>query len=48
MWNLKYNTNEQIYKTETDRHRESICGYLGGDRVGDTYIYTYISIYTSI
>ena len=48
MWNLKYNTNKHIYKTETDRHGESTCGCLGGDRVGDIYVYTYVSIYTSI
>ena len=26
MWNLKHNTNEHIYKTETDSQREQICG----------------------
>ena len=25
MWNLKYGTNEPIYKTETDSQREQIC-----------------------
>ena len=31
MWNLKYDTNELfIYKTETDLHREQICGGRGG------------------
>ena len=26
MWNLKNNTNESIYKTETYRHRKPIYG----------------------
>ena len=27
MWNPKYDTNDPIYKTETDHgHREQICG----------------------
>lgn len=26
MQNLKYDTNELIYKTETDSHREKTCG----------------------
>ena len=26
MWNLKYGTNEPIYKTETNSHREQTCG----------------------
>ena len=32
MWNLKYGTNEPIYKTETDQgHREPTCGcQVGG------------------
>ena len=30
MWNLKYDTNEQIYKTQTYRHREQTCGCRGG------------------
>ena len=31
MWNLKYDTNELIYKTERDRHREQTCGcHRGG------------------
>ena len=30
MWNLKYVTNEYIYKTETDpRHRKPTYGYQG-------------------
>ena len=24
MWNLKYDTNKIIYKTETDRHRKQV------------------------
>ena len=38
-WNLKYGTNDPIYKTETDHeHREQTCGYQGGGgkRVGWT------------
>ena len=31
MWNPKYDTNEPIYETETDRHREQICGFQGGE-----------------
>ena len=38
MWHLKYGTNEPIYETETDRHREQTCGCqgegLGRDGVG--------------
>ncbi|MFX3962376.1 hypothetical protein ACJBXP_10770, partial [Streptococcus suis] len=31
MWNLKYGTNESVYRTETDpRHREQTCGCQGG------------------
>ena len=30
MWNLKYGTNEPIYKTETDRHRGQTYGCQGG------------------
>ena len=35
MWNLKYDTNELIYETETDskRHREQTCGCQRGGRV---------------
>ena len=29
MWNLKYGTNEPIYKTETDSYREQTCGCQG-------------------
>ena len=31
IWNLKYDTNELIYKTETHRHREQTCECLGGE-----------------
>ena len=34
MWNLKYNTNENIYGTETDSHREETCSYQGEGGVG--------------
>ena len=35
MWNLKYVTDELIYKTETDfRHRKQTCGYQRGKEVG--------------
>ena len=27
MWNLKNNTDEAIYKTETDSHRKQTYGY---------------------
>jgi len=31
MWNLKYDTNDPIYKTETDHgHGEQICGCQEG------------------
>ena len=30
MWNLKYDTNEPVYKTETDSRREQTCGCRGG------------------
>lgn len=33
-WNLKHNTNEHIYETETDSHREETCSYQGGGGVG--------------
>ena len=33
MWNLKYDTNDPIYKTETDhRHGKQTCGCQGGKR----------------
>ena len=31
MWNL-IGTNEPIYRTETDSHREQMCGWQGGGR----------------
>ena len=35
MWHLKYGTNELIYETETDRHRQQICDCTGrGTREG--------------
>ena len=30
MWNLRYDTNEPIYKTETDPQREQTCGRKAG------------------
>ena len=30
MWNLKYDTNELIYKTEIYRHRKQTYGYQRG------------------
>ena len=32
IWNLKYGTNEPIYKTETYRHREWTGSCQGGER----------------
>ena len=32
MWNLKYGTNEPIYKTETDSDVETNLGLPGGKR----------------
>ena len=29
MWNLKYDTNELIYETETDSYRGHTCDYQG-------------------
>ena len=29
-WNLKYDTNELIYKTETYRHKKQTYGYQRG------------------
>ena len=34
MWNLKYDSNEPIYETETHRHREQTCGFRGGGQWG--------------
>ena len=33
--NLKYDTNEFIYKTETDSHRKKTYGYQSGKGVGE-------------
>ena len=35
MWNLKYDTNEFIYETETDSQREQTGGGQGGGGVGE-------------
>ena len=37
-WNLKYDTNELIYKTDS-RHREQSCGCQGGVEVGKGWIW---------
>jgi hypothetical protein len=37
MWKLKYDTNELIYKVETDRHRKQTYYYekgVGGNKLG--------------
>ena len=34
MWNLKYDTNEPIYKTKTDPDTENRCACQGGRREG--------------
>ena len=31
-WSLKHGTNEPVYATETDSHREQTCGCQGGSR----------------
>ena len=36
MWNLKYGTNEHIYKTETDSYTYCGCQGRGGDGEGWT------------
>ena len=36
MWNLKHDTNEPIYETETDSQRVQTCGCQGGGREGWT------------
>ena len=33
MWNQIYGTNEHVYRTETDSHREETCGCQGGEVV---------------
>ena len=35
MWNLKYDTNELIYETETHRHRKQTYGYQRGKGGGE-------------
>ena len=35
MWNLKYDTNELIYKTAIDSHRKQTYAYQRGKRVGE-------------
>ena len=38
MWNLKYDTNELIYKTNIHRHRAQTCGCQGGGELGEGWI----------
>ena len=38
MWNLKYDTNELTYETETDSQTEQTCGCQGGGGVGEGWI----------
>ena len=38
VWNLKYDTNELMYQTETDRHRGQTCNQkrgLGQCKIGN-------------
>ena len=35
MWNVKYDTNEHIYETETDSQTEQTCGCQGGGAEGE-------------
>ena len=53
MWNLiKNDTNEPIYKRETDRYQKQTYGYqrrnvvVGGINQGFRLTYTYTTIYT--
>ena len=36
--NLRKNTNESIYKTETDSHRKQTCAYQQGEGRGEGQI----------
>ena len=38
MWNLKYNTNESVYKTEANAHRKQVYGYWKGERIREGQI----------
>ena len=38
MWNLKYDTNELVCKTETNRHREETSVCQGGKEMGEGWI----------
>ena len=42
MWNLNYDTNELIYKTETDRYKKQTYGHQSGKGVWDDQIYNTI------
>ena len=43
MWNLKYDTNELIYKTETHRHRKQTYGYQRGKMAGTDKLKTRVT-----
>ena len=46
MWNLKYGTNELIYKTEIESQMQKISLWLGGmDKLGDWDLHIYTAIY---
>ena len=48
MWNLKYDTNELIYKTETDIKKKKTHGYQRGKGEGGIYWEFGINIYTQL
>ena len=37
MWNLKYDSNEPLYETETDSHTEQTCGCPDGGVAGEEW-----------
>ena len=38
MWNLKYNTNESVYKTEANVHRKQVYGNWKGEGIREGQI----------
>ena len=38
MWNLKYNTNESVYKTEANARRKQVYGYWKGEGIREGQI----------
>ena len=46
MWNRKYDTNELIYKIQSDRHGKQTHGYQRGKVVDERLISSGINIYT--